>query len=95
MGAVVQTAMVSAIGSARYTPVTASDQRCGSRKISGMSRMIFRQIVRKIAFGAPPMLTNAAKAEIARMTGVVTPTPASACLPTVGICPMNILSTRL
>ena len=52
MGAVVQTAMVSAIGSARYTPVTASDQRCGSRKISGMSRMIFRQIVRKIAFGA-------------------------------------------
>ena len=47
------------------------------------------------AFGAPPMLTNAAKAEIARMTGVVTPTPASACLPTVGICPMNILSTRL
>ena len=48
MGAVVQTAMVSAIGSARYTPVTASGQRCGSRKVSGMSRTIFRQMVRKI-----------------------------------------------
>lgn len=33
MGAVVQTAMVSAIGSARYTPVTASGQRCGSEQL--------------------------------------------------------------
>ena len=52
MGAVVQMAMVSASGSARYTPVTASGHRCGSKKISGMSRMIFRQTVRKIALGA-------------------------------------------
>lgn len=51
MGAVVQMAMVSAIGSARYTPVTASGQRRGSKKISGMSRTIFRQMVRKIALG--------------------------------------------
>lgn len=33
MGAVVQTAMVSAIGSARYTPVTASGQRCSSEQL--------------------------------------------------------------
>ena len=52
MGAVVQTAIVSAIGSARYTPVTASGHRRGKRKINGMSKMIFRQMVRKIAFGA-------------------------------------------
>ena len=47
------------------------------------------------ALGAPPILTRAAKAEIASMTGVVTPTPASACFPTSGMCPINILSTRL
>ena len=47
------------------------------------------------ALGAPPMLTSAAKAEMARITGVVTPTPASACLPTAGIWPINILSTKL
>ena len=47
------------------------------------------------AFGAPPILTSAAKAEIARITGAVTPTPAKACFPTPGICPINILSTRL
>ena len=79
MGAVVQTAMVSAIGSAISTPVTASGQTRGRRKIRGISRTILRQMVRKIAFGAPPMLTSAAKAEMAKITGAVTPTPASAC----------------
>lgn len=52
MGGVVQMAMVSAIGSARYTPVTASGQKRSSRKISGMRRTIFRQMVRKIVLGA-------------------------------------------
>ena len=47
------------------------------------------------AFGAPPILTSAAKAEIARITGAVTPTPAKADFPTSGICPINILSTIL
>ena len=41
------------------------------------------------------MLTSAAKAEIAKITGAVTPTPANACFPAPGIRPMNILSTKL
>ena len=47
------------------------------------------------AFGAPPILTRAAKAEMARITGAVTPTPASACFPTPEMRPINILSTKL
>ena len=47
------------------------------------------------ARGAPPMPASAAKAEIARMAGSVTPTPVSAVAPMSGICPMYIRSTRL
>ena len=35
------------------------------------------------------------KAEIAKITGAVTPTPAKASFPTSGMCPINILSTKL
>lgn len=42
----------------------------------------------------PPILTSAANAEIARITGAVTPTPARSCFPTPGIYPINILSTK-
>ena len=48
-----------------------------------------------LLFGAPPILTRAAKAEMARITGAVTPTPASACFPTPEMRPINILSTKL
>jgi len=44
--------MVSAIGSAKYTPITAFGTKCGKIKINGISIIILRQIVRKIAFGA-------------------------------------------
>ena len=47
------------------------------------------------AFGAPPMLTSAAKVAMAKMMGAVTPTPASACGPASVMRPMNILSMRL
>ena len=47
------------------------------------------------ALGAPPMLTNAAKAEIAMMMGKVTPTPVKALAPTPGRWPMYIRSTIL
>ena len=36
MGAVVHTAMVSAMGSARYTPITESDIKYGKIKINGI-----------------------------------------------------------
>ena len=44
--------MVSAIGSAKYTPITAFGTKCGKIKINGISMIILRQIVRKIAFDA-------------------------------------------
>ena len=47
------------------------------------------------ALGAPPMLTRAAKAEIAMMSGMVTPTPVRASGPMSLICPMYIRSTIL
>ena len=47
------------------------------------------------ALGAPPILTNAANAEIHIITGIVTPTPVSALGPVCGICPIYILSTML
>ena len=47
------------------------------------------------ALGAPPMLTRAAKAEMAMMTGKVTPTPVRALAPTPGRWPMYIRSTML
>ncbi len=46
------TAIVSAIGSAKNTPKTASGTKCGKINIKGISIMILRQIVRKIAFDA-------------------------------------------
>ena len=52
MGAVVQTAMVSATGSARYTPITGSGHTSGSTKINGISKISFRQTVRKIVLDA-------------------------------------------
>ncbi len=56
--------MVSAIGSAKYTPITAFGTKCGKIKINGISIMILRQIVRKIAFGA---LSNAISLRIGRL----------------------------
>ena len=47
------------------------------------------------ALGAPPMLTRAAKAEIAMITGKVTPTPVSAWAPSPGRWPIYIRSTIL
>ena len=47
------------------------------------------------ALGAPPMLTNAAKAEMAIIRGMVTPTPVSALGPTSAIWPIYIRSTML
>ena len=47
------------------------------------------------ALGAPPIDTNAAKADIAIITGIVTPTPVKASEPILGICPIYILSTIL
>ena len=47
------------------------------------------------ALGAPPMLTRAAKAEMAMMTGNVTPTPVRALAPTPGRWPMYMRSTML
>ena len=47
------------------------------------------------ARGAPPMLTRAAKAEIAMITGKVTPTPVSALAPSPGRWPIYIRSTIL
>ena len=47
-----QTAIVSAIGSARKTPIAEPDNICGKIKINGISKIIFRHIVRKIAFFA-------------------------------------------
>lgn len=47
------------------------------------------------ARGAPPMLTSAAKAEIAVMAGKVTPTPVSAFAPMFGRWPMYMRSTML
>ena len=47
------------------------------------------------ALGAPPILTRAAKAEMAMMIGNVTPTPVRALAPTPGRWPMYIRSTML
>jgi len=47
------------------------------------------------ARGAPPILTKAANAEIAIITGIVTPTPVNALGPTLGICPIYMRSTIL
>ena len=47
------------------------------------------------ALGAPPALTNAAKAEIIMIIGRQTPTPVSARLPSTDICPIYMRSTML
>ena len=47
------------------------------------------------ARGAPPMLTSAANAEMAIITGIVTPTPVKALGPTSGMWPIYIRSTML
>ena len=47
------------------------------------------------ARGAPPILTRAAKAEMHRISGMVTPTPVRAVAPTSGMWPMYIRSTKL
>ena len=47
------------------------------------------------ARGAPPAPINALNAEISIMMGKVSPTPVSAIGPTLGICPMYILSIML
>lgn len=51
--------------------------------------------IKMAARGAPPILTRAAKADIAIITGIATPTPVKALAHTSGICPINMRSTIL